>query len=47
MSNFYTFQLSFLFAYTMTLFKRYEHPLELLKMYPCLYNKQETDFKKE
>ena len=47
MSNFYTFQLSFLLADTMTPFKRYEHLLEFVKMYPCLYNKQEKDFKKE
>ena len=47
MSNFYTFQLSFLLADTMTPFKRYEHLLEFVKVYPCLYNKQEKDFKKE
>ena len=28
-------------------FKRYEELSELVKMYPCLYNKQEKDFKKE
>ena len=28
-------------------FKRYEQLSELVKMYPCLYNKQEKDFKKE
>ena len=28
-------------------FKIYEQLLELVKMYPCLYNKQEKDFKKE
>ena len=28
-------------------FKRYEQLSELAKMYPCLYNKQEQDFKKE
>ena len=28
-------------------FKRYEQLSELVKMYPCLYNKQEQDFKKE
>ena len=44
MSNFYNFQLSFLFAAP---FKRYEQLSELVKMYPCLYNKQEKDFKKE
>ena len=27
-------------------FKRYEQLSELVKMYPCLYNKQEKDFKK-
>ena len=44
MSNFYNFQLSFLFAAP---FKRYEQLSELVKMYPCLYIKQEKDFKKE
>ena len=47
MCNFYNFQLSFLFADTMTPFKRNEHLSELVKIYPCLYNKQEIDFKKE
>ena len=28
-------------------FKRYEQLSELAKMYHCLYNKQEQDFKKE
>ena len=28
-------------------FKLYEQLSELVKMYPCLYNKQEQDFKKE
>ena len=28
-------------------FKRYEQLSELVKMYPCLYIKQEKDFKKE
>ena len=28
-------------------FKRYEQLSELVKIYPCLYNKQEQDFKKE
>ena len=28
-------------------FKHYEQLSELVKMYPCLYNKQEKDFKKE
>ena len=28
-------------------FKLYEQLSELVKMYPCLYNKQEKDFKKE
>ena len=28
-------------------FKRYKQLSELAKMYPCLYNKQEKDFKKE
>ena len=28
-------------------FKRYEQLSELVKMYPCLYNKQGKDFKKE
>ena len=27
--------------------KRYEQLSELVKMYSCLYNKQEKDFKKE
>ena len=27
--------------------KRYEQLSEFVKMYPCLYNKQEKDFKKE
>ena len=45
--TFYNFQLSFLFADTMAPFKRYEQLSELVKMYPCLYNKQEKDFKKE
>ena len=31
----------------MASFKRYEQLSELVKMYPCLYNKQEKDFKKE
>ena len=47
MSNFYNFQLSFLFPDTVTPFKRYKHLSEPFKMYPCLYNKQEKDFKKE
>ena len=28
-------------------FKRYEQLSELVKIYPCLFNKQEQDFKKE
>ena len=28
-------------------FKRYEELSELVKMYPCLYNKQEKGFKKD
>ena len=28
-------------------FKRYEQLSVLVKIYPCLYNKQEQDFKKE
>ena len=36
-----------LFADTMTPFKRYDLLLELIEMYPCLYNKQEKDFKNE
>ena len=28
-------------------FKRYEQLSELVKMYPCLHNKQEKDFKNE
>ena len=47
MCNFYNFQLSFLFADTMTPFKRNEHQSELVKIYPCLYHKQEIDFKNE
>ena len=31
----------------MTPFKRYDLLLELIEMYPCLYNKQEKDFKNE
>ena len=31
----------------MASFKRYEQLSELVKMYPCLYIKQEKDFKKE
>ena len=31
----------------MSPFKRYEQLSELVKMYSCLYNKQEKDFKKE
>ena len=31
----------------MTSFKCYEQLSELVKMYPCLYNKQEKSFKKE
>ena len=31
----------------MTPFKLYEQLPELVKMYPCLYNKKEKDFKKE
>ena len=31
----------------MSPFKRYEQLSELVKMYPCLYIKQEKDFKKE
>ena len=44
---FITFSLSFLFADIMAPFKRYEQLSELVKIYPCLYNKQEQDFKKE
>ena len=44
---FTTFSLSFLFADTMAPFKRYEQLSELVKMYTCLYNKQEKDFKNE
>ena len=32
---------------TMAPFKCYEQISELVKMHPCLYNKQEKDFKKE
>ena len=32
---------------TMAPFKLYEQLSELVKMYPCLHNKQEKDFKKE
>ena len=45
--TFYNFQLSFLFTDTMAPFKRYEELSELVKMYPCLYNKQEKGFKKD
>ena len=45
--TFYNFHLSFSFADTMAPFKRYEQLSEPAKMYPCLYNKQEKDFKKE
>ena len=45
--TFYNLQLSFLFADTMAPSKRYEQLSELVKMYSCLYNKQEKDFKKE
>ena len=45
--TFKTFSLSFLFADAMAPFKLYEQLSELVKMYPCLYNKQEQDFKKE
>ena len=31
----------------MALFKLFEQLSELVKMYPCLYKKQEKDFKKE
>ena len=44
--TFYNLQLSFLFADTMASFKRYEQLSEHVKMYPCLYKKQEKDFKK-
>ena len=43
----FTTQLTFLFPDTMAPFKRYEQLSRLVKMYPCLYNKQEKDFKKE
>ena len=43
----YNFQLNFLFVDTMAPFKRCEKLSELVKVYPCLYNKQEKDFKKE
>ena len=43
----YNFHLSFLLADTMAPFKCYEQLSELVKMYTCLYNKQEKDFKKE
>ena len=36
-----------MFADTTAPFKIYEQLSELVKMYPCLYNKQEKDFKKE
>ena len=36
-----------MFADTTAPFKRYEQLSELVKMYTCLYNKQEKDFKKE
>ena len=45
--TFYNFHVSFLFADTMAPFKLYEQLSEYLKMYPCLYNKQEKDFKKK
>ena len=45
--TFYSFQLSFLFADTMAPFKLYEQLSEVVKMYPCLYNKQGKHFKKE
>ena len=48
MNNFlYNFQLRFWFADTMAPFKPYEQLSDLVKMYTCLYNKQEKDFKKE
>ena len=31
----------------MVSFKSYKHVSELVKIYPCLYNKQEQDFEKE
>ena len=46
MSNFLQLT-SFLFADTMKPFKRYKQLSEVAEMYPCLYNKQEKDFKKE
>ena len=36
-----------MFADTVTPFKRYDQVSELVEMYPCLYNKQEKDFKEE
>ena len=45
--TFYNFQLSFLFADTMAPVKLYEQLSEVVKMYPCLYNKQGKHFKKE
>ena len=36
-----------MFADTTAPFKCYEQLSELVKMHPCLYNKQEKDFKKE
>ena len=36
-----------MFADTTAPFKFYEQLSELVKMHPCLYNKQEKDFKKE
>ena len=43
----YNFHLSFLLADTMAPFKCYEQLSELVKMYTCLYIKQEKDFKTE
>ena len=43
----YNFHLSFLLADTIAPFQRYEQLSELVKMYTCLCNKQEKDFKTE
>ena len=47
MRNFLQLSGKLLVCGTMAPFKYYEQLSEPVKMYPCLYNKQEKDFKKK
>ena len=47
MSNFLQLSVKLLVCGYYGAFKLYERLSELVKMYPCLYNKQEKDVKKE